>query len=182
MTDKTDFALHVVDDAHNSNPQESEVSATIQVISVETGRRMRDARLRSDDFFEVEKYPTIEFRTELRPTKDPEVWTVVVTSPFGVSRGRSSSRRPTSACGVTHGAAPAPASRGRPRDDMNPYLNLAQGDGFLWAADELRTDRRRARARADRCETNTVTQASGIRGNPWSRMVRHQGLVPEPAD
>jgi polyisoprenoid-binding protein YceI len=77
MTDKTDYALHVVDDAHNSNPQESELSVTIQAISVETDRRMRDAHLRSADFFEVEKNPTIEFRTELRPTKDPEVWTVV---------------------------------------------------------------------------------------------------------
>jgi hypothetical protein len=39
MTDKTDFAFHVVDDAHNSNPQESEVSATIPAISVETDTR-----------------------------------------------------------------------------------------------------------------------------------------------
>ena len=60
-----------------SNPRESEVSVTIQANSIDTGIPRRDAHLRAA-FFEAEKYPTIEFSsTDLRPTKDPEVWTVV---------------------------------------------------------------------------------------------------------
>lgn len=59
------------------NPSESKVSVTIQANSVQTGSSRRDAHLRAA-FFEVEKYPTIEFgSTELRPTRDPEVWTIV---------------------------------------------------------------------------------------------------------
>lgn len=45
-------------------------------------------------------------------------------------------------------------------DDMTPYLQLAYGDGSLWAADE------RGIARID-AETNTVTRARGIQGNTW---------------
>ncbi len=61
-----------------ANSQKSEVSVTIPANSVETGSSRRDAHLRSAAFFETETYPTIEFRgIELRPTKEPEVWTVV---------------------------------------------------------------------------------------------------------
>ncbi|MGH8836309.1 MAG: YceI family protein [Actinomycetes bacterium] len=61
-----------------SNPQKSEVSVTIRAKSIDTGSRRRDAHLRSAAYFEVERYPTIEFRsTQLRPTKDPDVWTIV---------------------------------------------------------------------------------------------------------
>jgi polyisoprenoid-binding protein YceI len=61
-----------------SNPQKSEVSVTIQADSVDTGNRRRDSHLQSAAYFEVETYPTIEFRsTELRPSNDSEVWTVL---------------------------------------------------------------------------------------------------------
>lgn len=61
-----------------ASPQRSEVSATVQANSIDTGSRRRDAHLRSAAYFEVGAYPTIEFRsTELRPTPDPVVWTVV---------------------------------------------------------------------------------------------------------
>lgn len=61
-----------------SNPQKSEVSVTIRAKSIDTGSRRRDAHLRSAAYFEVERYPAIEFRsTQLRPTKDPDVWTIV---------------------------------------------------------------------------------------------------------
>jgi polyisoprenoid-binding protein YceI len=45
------------------NPLESSVTATIQTVSVNTGQRDRDNHLRTGDFFEAEKYPTIEFRS-----------------------------------------------------------------------------------------------------------------------
>jgi polyisoprenoid-binding protein YceI len=43
------------------NPLESSVTATIQTVSVNTGQPDRDNHLRTGDFFEAEKYPTIEF-------------------------------------------------------------------------------------------------------------------------
>jgi polyisoprenoid-binding protein YceI len=45
------------------DPLQSSVTATIQTASVHTGQPDRDNHLRSGDFFETEKYPTIEFRS-----------------------------------------------------------------------------------------------------------------------
>ena len=45
------------------NPLESSVTATITTASVFTGQPDRDNHLRTSDFFEVEKYPTIEYRS-----------------------------------------------------------------------------------------------------------------------
>jgi polyisoprenoid-binding protein YceI len=42
----------------------SQVSATIDVNSVDTHVEMRDKDLKSDHFFDVEKYPTIEFKSK----------------------------------------------------------------------------------------------------------------------
>ncbi|HJS27649.1 MAG TPA: YceI family protein [Actinomycetota bacterium] len=50
-------------------PEDSHVEVEIQAASLSTDTEMRDDHLRSDDFLEVETYPTISFRsTELRPT------------------------------------------------------------------------------------------------------------------
>ncbi len=46
-----------------STPGDATVEATIQAASVTTFNEQRDAHLRSADFFEVEKYPTLEFRS-----------------------------------------------------------------------------------------------------------------------
>ena len=43
---------------------QSQVSASIDVNSVDTRVAMRDADLRSDHFFDVQKYPTIEFKSK----------------------------------------------------------------------------------------------------------------------
>ena len=43
------------------NPLESAVSATIQTASITIGNADRDNHLRTGDFFEAEKFPTIEF-------------------------------------------------------------------------------------------------------------------------
>ena len=45
------------------NPLESSVVASIKTASVNTGQADRDNHLRTGDFFEAEKYPTIDFRS-----------------------------------------------------------------------------------------------------------------------
>jgi polyisoprenoid-binding protein YceI len=45
------------------NPLESSVTATIEAATIQTGQADRDAHLRSGDFLDVEKYPTLEFRS-----------------------------------------------------------------------------------------------------------------------
>ena len=45
------------------DPLQSTVTATIQTQSVFTGQADRDNHLRTGDFFEAEKYPTIEFKS-----------------------------------------------------------------------------------------------------------------------
>jgi polyisoprenoid-binding protein YceI len=44
-----------------SNPENSSVSVTIQVASVDTRNDQRDGHLRTNDFLDVEKFPTISF-------------------------------------------------------------------------------------------------------------------------
>ena len=45
------------------DPMQSSVTASITTASIETGVVDRDNHLRSGDFFESEKYPTMEFRS-----------------------------------------------------------------------------------------------------------------------
>ena len=45
------------------DPLASAVETTIQVASIDTGDEQRDAHLRSGDFFDVEQFPTITFRS-----------------------------------------------------------------------------------------------------------------------
>jgi polyisoprenoid-binding protein YceI len=45
------------------DPMQTAVSATIQTASINTGQTDRDNHLRSGDFFESEKYPTMDFRS-----------------------------------------------------------------------------------------------------------------------
>ena len=49
-----------IDEAH---PENSSVSASVDVASIDTGVADRDAHLRSDDFFNAEKYAKITFRS-----------------------------------------------------------------------------------------------------------------------
>lgn len=53
------------------DPLESSVEATIQAASIDTNQEQRDAHVRSADFLDVERYPTITFQsTGLRPAGD----------------------------------------------------------------------------------------------------------------
>lgn len=46
------------------NPEASIVEATIETASVNTRESQRDAHLKGADFFDVEKYPTITFKSQ----------------------------------------------------------------------------------------------------------------------
>jgi polyisoprenoid-binding protein YceI len=55
-------------------PEESSVTVTLETASVDTREPRRDGHLRSADFFDAERYPTITFRsTRLRPA-DGDFW------------------------------------------------------------------------------------------------------------
>ena len=45
------------------NPLDSSVTAEIELSSIDTGNEQRDAHIRSADFFEVETYPTMTYRS-----------------------------------------------------------------------------------------------------------------------
>jgi len=57
-----DFAGQIQFD--DANPQNSTVEVTIKTASVNTGVEMRDKDLRSANFFDVEKYPEINFKSK----------------------------------------------------------------------------------------------------------------------
>ena len=46
-----------------SDPLQSTVTATVDLSSVNTGNETRDNHIRSADFFDVEKHPTMTFRS-----------------------------------------------------------------------------------------------------------------------
>ena len=50
-------------DYDEENPERSSVNVTIQAASIDTNERDRDTHLRSADFFDVEKFPTLTFRS-----------------------------------------------------------------------------------------------------------------------
>ena len=52
-----------------NKPEDTHVDVEMKAASVQTNQEMRDDHLRSGDFLEIEKYPTLTFRsTAFRPT------------------------------------------------------------------------------------------------------------------
>ncbi len=66
-----DFSMTIVKD--DANPAGSSVDFKIQAASVTTANEMRDKHLRSEDFFFVEKFPEITFKsTKIEKVSDTE--------------------------------------------------------------------------------------------------------------
>ena len=57
-------------------PEESHVEVTIDAASVSTGNPDRDAHLRSGDFFDVEQFPTLAFRSTSVEHAGGDAWKV----------------------------------------------------------------------------------------------------------
>ena len=57
-------------------PAESAVEVTVQLASIDTRDERRDAHLRSPDFFDVERYPTMTFRSTAVRHLGGERWEV----------------------------------------------------------------------------------------------------------
>ena len=64
-------------DYDEQNPEHSSVTVTIQAASIDTNERDRDAHLRSADFFEVEKFPTLTFKSSAITRKGSDGFDVV---------------------------------------------------------------------------------------------------------
>lgn len=56
-------SIHGTLDFDVNNPAHSSAEATIDISGITTGNKTRDDHLRSPDFLEVEKYPTMTFRS-----------------------------------------------------------------------------------------------------------------------
>lgn len=57
-----DYSGHVMFDG--KNPENGSVEITIQMTSVNTDNQKRDNHLKSSDFFEADKYPTMTFKSK----------------------------------------------------------------------------------------------------------------------
>ena len=64
-------------EGNEANPVASAVRATIDVASIDTRDEQRDAHLRSDDFFNAEKFPHIAFVSKRIERVDDENYRVV---------------------------------------------------------------------------------------------------------
>jgi polyisoprenoid-binding protein YceI len=65
------FTSYDVTIVTSEDPRGSSVTAKIDLASIDTGNGRRDNHLRSADFFEVEAYPTMNYRsTGIRPSGD----------------------------------------------------------------------------------------------------------------
>lgn len=69
----TDFEGEIVT---AGTPTDSSVTATIRLESIDTRNEQRDAHIRSKDFFEVETYPTMTYRSTGVADNGNGTWTV----------------------------------------------------------------------------------------------------------
>src|SRR2546429_7825849 len=63
-------------DIDPEHPETSSVEVTIQTVSIRTHNETRDNDLRSSNFLEVEKYPTITFRSTGVEPAGPDQYTL----------------------------------------------------------------------------------------------------------
>ena len=90
-----DFSGTVTYDA--SHPEKTSAEATIQVGSMNTGNEKRDGHLKSPDFFDAEKYPTITFKSTAAKIEGD---TILLTGEFTMHGTTKSVTLPITVLGV----------------------------------------------------------------------------------
>ena len=80
-----------------ANPSASRVELTIQTASIDTGVEARDKDLRSPNYFDVEKYPTISFKSSRIEPKGNDQYDV--TGDFSMHGATKTIRVPVKALG-----------------------------------------------------------------------------------
>lgn len=81
----TDFAIEM--DIENNDFTTAKISATIQAKSINTGIPDRDDHLRTTDFFDVEKYPEITFKsTKVIQVKDKNYLAKGIVEMHGIAK------------------------------------------------------------------------------------------------
>jgi polyisoprenoid-binding protein YceI len=81
----TDFTGRI--EVDRAKPQASTVELTIQATSIDTANENRDQDLRGADFFDVEKYPTITFKSTRMTPRGKDAYDVTGTLTMrGVSK------------------------------------------------------------------------------------------------
>ncbi len=61
---------------NKDKPELSEISGTVDVSTLETGNKMRDKHLKSSDYFDAEKFPTMSFKAK-SVVKDGEGFSII---------------------------------------------------------------------------------------------------------
>ena len=111
-----------------SDPTQSRVEATIDAASIETREPQRDAHLKSADFFDVEKFPTLSFNsTDIKAAGDGELKVQGDLTIRGVTRNVTFA--------VEGPTAPAKDPWGNPRIAISATTKINRKDfGLTWNA------------------------------------------------
>lgn len=106
----------------------STMEATVPVASLTTGDEQRDAHLKSADFFDAEKYPTLTFKSaQVTPTSPGELEVNGELTMHGVTK--------TVAFEVEGPSAPAKDPRGNLRVGLSAVTEINRKDfGLAWNA------------------------------------------------
>ena len=125
---------------NGSDAASAQIDATIDASSVDTRVERRDMHLKSPDFLDVAKYPTITFKSTKVEADGPNKWKVTgdltlhgVTKP--VVLDVESSGAPISMMGKTH--AGASATTKIKRSDFGLTWNKAMEAGGVMVGDEV---------------------------------------------
>jgi polyisoprenoid-binding protein YceI len=123
-------------------PEGASAYGTVKTASVNTREPQRDDHLRSADFFEVDRYPEIDFRsTAIRPTGEDEFEIIGDLSLHGVTR-------PVTLQATLEGIEPedhqgntrigVSATGQLNRSDFNMRFNAALGSGNVVVSDKVK--------------------------------------------